>query len=94
MKFGKRHCLKFEEYCHFRHHLLTENDFFYLEVYFRNICIFKYSCRPTSHITVFDITVTDIEKVNILWHGKGPKAGTCECGNGPSGSIKCGEFLD
>ena len=22
------------------------------------------------------------------------KAGTCECGNGPSGSIKCGEFLD
>jgi hypothetical protein len=22
------------------------------------------------------------------------KAGTCECGNEPSGSIKCGEFLD
>ena len=21
-------------------------------------------------------------------------AGTCECGNGPSGSIKCGVFLD
>jgi hypothetical protein len=21
-------------------------------------------------------------------------AGTCECGNGPSGTIKCGEFLD
>jgi hypothetical protein len=21
-------------------------------------------------------------------------AGTCECGNKPSGSIKCGEFLD
>jgi hypothetical protein len=21
-------------------------------------------------------------------------AGTCECGNEPSGSIKCGEFLD
>jgi hypothetical protein len=21
-------------------------------------------------------------------------AGSCECGNGPSGSIKCGEFLD
>ena len=20
--------------------------------------------------------------------------GTCECSNGPSGSIKCGEFLD
>jgi hypothetical protein len=22
------------------------------------------------------------------------QAGTCECGNVPSGSIKCGEFLD
>ena len=21
-------------------------------------------------------------------------AGTCDCGNEPSGSIKCGEFLD
>ena len=21
-------------------------------------------------------------------------AGTCECGNEPSGSIKCGEFID
>jgi hypothetical protein len=21
-------------------------------------------------------------------------AGTCECGNDPSGSIKCGEFLE
>jgi len=21
-------------------------------------------------------------------------AGTCECGNEPSGSMKCGEFLD
>ena len=26
--------------------------------------------------------------------GKGNVAGTCECGNEPSGSIKCGEFLD
>ena len=25
---------------------------------------------------------------------KGRMAGTCECGNEPSGSIKCGEFLD
>jgi hypothetical protein len=24
----------------------------------------------------------------------GPKAGTCDCGNEPSGSIKCGEYLD
>jgi hypothetical protein len=26
--------------------------------------------------------------------GYGQVAGTCECGNEPSGSIKCGEFLD
>jgi len=26
--------------------------------------------------------------------GKGQVAGTCECGNEPSGSIKCWEFLD
>ena len=25
---------------------------------------------------------------------EGQVAGTCECGNEPSGSIKCGEFLD
>jgi len=25
---------------------------------------------------------------------KGQEAGTCECGNELSGSIKCGEFLD
>ena len=27
-------------------------------------------------------------------HGQGQGVGTCECGNEPSGSIKCGEFLD
>jgi len=26
--------------------------------------------------------------------GYGQVAGTCECGNEPSGSIKCGGFLD
>ena len=26
--------------------------------------------------------------------GKGQVAGTCECGNEPSGFIKCVEFLD
>jgi hypothetical protein len=35
----------------------------------------------------------------VLWtesslSGQGQVAGTCECGNEPSGSIKCGEFLD
>jgi len=26
--------------------------------------------------------------------GEGQVAGTCECGNERSGSIKCGEFFD
>jgi len=26
--------------------------------------------------------------------GQGQVAGTCECGNKPSGFVKCGEFLD
>ena len=26
--------------------------------------------------------------------GYGQVAGTCECGNEPSGSVKCGKFLD
>ena len=26
--------------------------------------------------------------------GQGQAAGTCLCGDEPSGSIKCGEFLD
>jgi hypothetical protein len=29
-----------------------------------------------------------------LAQDKGQVVGTCECGNEPSGSIKCGEFLD
>jgi hypothetical protein len=28
------------------------------------------------------------------WLRIGTGSGTCECGNEPSGSIKCGEFLD
>jgi hypothetical protein len=30
----------------------------------------------------------------LIWRGIGQVAGTYECGNEPSGSIKCGEFLD
>jgi hypothetical protein len=29
-----------------------------------------------------------------VWSELRQVAGTCECGNEPSGSIKCGEFLD
>ena len=28
------------------------------------------------------------------WPGQGRVADACECGNEPSGSVKCGEFLD
>ena len=30
----------------------------------------------------------------LICSGQGQVAGTCECGNEPSGSIKCGELLD
>jgi hypothetical protein len=30
----------------------------------------------------------------LIWLRIGPGGGTCECGNEPSGSIKCGGFLD
>ena len=30
----------------------------------------------------------------LRWLRIGGLAGTCECGNEPSGSIKCWEFLD
>ena len=32
--------------------------------------------------------------LNRVGSGLGQVAGACECGNEPSGSIKCGEFLD
>ena len=30
----------------------------------------------------------------LIWLRIGTGVGTCACGNEPSGSIKCGEFLD
>jgi len=30
----------------------------------------------------------------FVWFRIGTSGGLCECGNEPSGSIKCGEFLD
>ena len=43
----------------------------------------------------------DLHEVGCWGHGLdrshsgyGQVEGTCECGNEPSGSIKCGEFLD
>ena len=39
----------------------------------------------------------DFQKVGcgfMDWIDTAQVAGTCECGNEPSGSLKCGEFLD
>ena len=42
----------------------------------------------------------DLQKVgcgcglDLTGSGQGQVAGTCDCGNEPSGSIKCREFLD
>jgi len=33
-------------------------------------------------------------ELDVVGSGQGQMAGTCESGNEPSGSIKCGEFLD
>ena len=32
--------------------------------------------------------------LNLAGTGQGRVAEACECGNEPSGSVKCGEFLD
>ena len=32
--------------------------------------------------------------LDLAGSGQGQVAGTCECGNELSGSIKCGDFLD
>jgi len=32
--------------------------------------------------------------LNANTNMEGQVTGTCECGNEPSGSIKCGEFID
>jgi hypothetical protein len=47
-----------------------------------------------------DNTTMDVQEMRwrdmdwIDWSEQGQVAGPCECGNEPSGSIKCGEFLD
>jgi hypothetical protein len=34
------------------------------------------------------------QELECCGSGQGQVAGACECGNEPSGSIKCGGFLD
>ena len=38
--------------------------------------------------------VTVVFGVRVLWVGGDELADTCKCGKEPSGSVKCGEFVD
>jgi hypothetical protein len=40
------------------------------------------------------IDLQEVEWWGMDWIDTALVAGYCECGNEPSGSIKCGEFLD
>ena len=40
-----------------------------------------------------EVVCGDMDWIELA-QDKGQMAITCECGNEPSGSIKCGEFLD
>ena len=44
------------------------------------------------------MNLQEVECGGVNWielaQDRGQVAGTCDCGNEPSGSIKCGEFLD
>jgi len=41
----------------------------------------------------YDICLTSSYLTNVICK-PGQVADACECGNEPSGSVKCGEFLD
>jgi hypothetical protein len=46
-----------------------------------------HSCNSLSEVTSTVLSVYDLYAFVYV-------VGTCECSNGPSGSIKCGEFID
>jgi len=60
---------------------------------------FLFDVRSANYgrfVTFKGLTVAlhfSVSNWNDLARGR-ERAGTCECGNEPSGSIKCGEFLD
>jgi hypothetical protein len=56
------------------------------------LVIIKYN-QMNTHFAV-DVRLHVILKSVVIRVRQGQIAGTCECGNEPSGSIKCGEFLD
>jgi len=60
-----------------------------------------HSSNATACAIAYVATVATLSDMLIIgpcgghWgSGQGQVAGTCECGNEPSGSIQCGEFLD
>jgi hypothetical protein len=50
-------------------------------------------CRWEDNIKM-DLREIGFGDVDSLGSGQGHVVGSCEHGNEPSGSIKCGEFLD
>jgi hypothetical protein len=48
--------------------------------------------KQTTHILRVHVAIL-IRNV-VTYRRLGQVAGSCECGNEPPGSIKCGEFLD
>jgi hypothetical protein len=48
----------------------------------------RHRCRWEDNI---EVGLQEVECSGMDWM---EVASTCECGNEPSGSIKCGEFLD
>ena len=49
--------------------------------------------RP-SWVDNIGMDLQDVGCGHMDWIGRAQVAEACECGNEPSGSVKCGEFLD
>jgi len=45
-------------------------------------------------VLVSEVVLTESRGRTISKGKSNPVADACECGNEPSGSVKCGEFLD
>jgi len=78
-------------------------------VWGREICIRGFgggSLRERDNFEDLDVDITIILKsifkkcegggtwTGLIWLRIGTREGSCDCGNEPSGSINCGEFLD
>jgi len=56
------------------------------------LIIIKYN-QINTHFAV-DVRLHVLLQSVVIRVRQGQMAGTCECGNEPSGSLICGEFLD